>query len=88
MTTRKVKTRMLEHKSTIRCGKQINRLTTHFLEAGHDATDFRWVVLDKHTLTHPTTNMTEFLFRKERWVFRLHTDTNGLNDEILWFSLT
>ena len=83
MTTRKIKIRLNEHRSTFRCKKSNTKLTRHYLEMGHTENDMRWVVIDK--LNGSTPNISEKLFRfEQRWVYRLRTHTHGLNEEIQW----
>ena len=45
MTSRKVKLRIIEHCSTIRCRKATTKLTTHFVEMNHTPNDLKWVVI-------------------------------------------
>ena len=81
MTCRPVKVRILEHMSTIRCKKSNTRLTNHFLITKHLATDLHWVILEQVGSCNNTTE--HALFEKEqRWVHRLSTYANGLNDNI------
>ena len=81
MTTRKVKVRIGEHRSNIRCKKSNTRLLAHFLESNHTPNDCRWTVLESVCATCP--NVETLLFeREQRWVFRLSTHLIGLNDEI------
>ncbi|XP_078518179.1 uncharacterized protein LOC144782740 [Lissotriton helveticus] len=88
MTTRKIKIRISEHKSTIQCRKQATRLTNHFLEVGHRPTDFQWTVLEQPSIPAHTTDIAKHLFKKEqKWVYRLNTDKAGLNEDIPWMSL-
>lgn len=47
MTTRRVKIRILEQMSNIRCGRLTMKLTTHFIEMQHSENDLKWTVLDK-----------------------------------------
>ena len=83
MTTRKAKVRLNEHRSTFRCKKTNTKLTRHYLEMGHTENDIRWVIIDKLNGNAP--NVSEKLFRfEQRWVYRLHTHTHGLNEEVQW----
>ena len=77
MTSRKVKLRIIEHCSTIRCKKANTKMTTHFLELGHTPNDLHWTVIERTPGQH-------LLEREQRWVFRLGTHINGLNDNIPW----
>ena len=77
MTSRKIKLRIAEHCSTIRCKKTNTKLTTHFAEMNHTPNDLTWVVNER------TDN--QYLYeREQRWVFRLGTHIRGLNDNIPW----
>ena len=81
MTTRKVKIRIGEHRSNIRCKKTNTRLLVHFLELSHTPNDLRWTVLE--SLSNSSPNMETALLEKEqRWVFRLSSHEKGLNDDI------
>ena len=81
MTSRQIKTRIGEHRSTIRRGRSSTRLTNHYIELHHSPDDLSWTVLE-------TVNKESLLFVKEqRWVFRLGTSTSGLNDAIPWSTL-
>ena len=85
MTTRKIKVRILEHRSNIRCKRSTTKMLTHFDEKGHGPNDFSWTVLEQ---SPAIPNLEQSLLRKEqRWVFRLQTDTRGLNDQIPWNQL-
>ena len=77
MTSRKVKLRIIEHCSTIRCKKDNTKMTSHFLELGHTPNDIRWTVIERTPSPH-------LLEREQRWVFRLGTHIRGLNDNIPW----
>ena len=77
MTTRAVKLRIMEHRSTIRCGRSATRLTNHYLDKKHTADQLEWTILEPVAKT--------LLFeREQRWVFRLKTALDGLNDSIPW----
>ena len=81
MTTRKVKIRVGEHRSNIRCKKSNTRLLTHFQENNHTSNDLRWTVLEMVNSNCP--NVERLLYEKEqRWVFRLKSHIKGLNDDI------
>ena len=85
MTTRKIKVRILEHRSNIRCKRSTTKMLTHFDEMDHGPNDFRWTVLEQSPLVP---NLEQSLLKKEqRWVFRLQSDTRGLNDHIPWNQL-
>lgn len=47
MTTRKVKQRICEHRSNIRCRKVTTRLSEHFLEKNHTTNDLRWTIIEQ-----------------------------------------
>ena len=85
MTTRKVRVRIQEHRSNIRCKRVTTKMLTHFAENGHGPDDLSWLVLEQ-SIAIP--NLEQSLLRKEqRWVFRLRTDVRGLNDQIPWNQL-
>ena len=82
MTTRQVKIRILEHRSTIRCGRVTTKMTQHFADMKHPPDVFSWTVLE-------TQGTQKRLFeREQRWVFRLNTSISGLNDAIPWSSIS
>ncbi|KAJ1199677.1 hypothetical protein NDU88_003510 [Pleurodeles waltl] len=86
MTTRMVKTRINEHRSTLRCQRASTKLTKHFIESQHTPDDLRWAVLERITSTKDCTRR---LFEKEQhWVFNLETHRSGLNDDIPWLEFT
>lgn len=88
MTTRKVKLRIQEHKSTFRCQKTNTGLTKHFVEQKHTHHEFSWTVLEKPLIPGHIKDISRFLFTKEqKWVFRLKSDSLGLNDAIPWVAL-
>lgn len=83
MTTRSVKLRICEHKSTIRCRKTLTKFQNHYLELNHSAENLEWTVID-----HNNTWSRQTLHRYEqRWVFRLKSHVTGLNDDIPWAEL-
>lgn len=45
MTIRKIKQRICEHQSTIRCKRVTTKLTEHFLAFNHTTNDIRWTVI-------------------------------------------
>ena len=82
MTTRKVCTRICEHRSNFKCKKSTTKMAAHYIEANHAFNDFTWVVLEH---VPRVDNCESVLFTKEqRWIFRLGTDRHGLNDDIPW----
>ena len=86
MTTRKVKIRISEHRSNMRCKRVTTKMLTHFTEQRHGPNDFKWIVLEQLPFSP---NLEQALLKKEqRWVFRLGTDKKGLNDQIPWTLLT
>lgn len=88
MTTRKLKIRISEHKSNFRCKKTVTRLMKHFVDANHKPDEFSWTVLEKPYIPSHISDVPKFLFMKEqRWVYRLLSDSRGLNDTIPWGSL-
>ena len=83
MTTRKVKIRVSEHRSTFRCKQSNTKLTRHYMEKNHGEDDLKWCVIDKLDKNDP--NVTKRLFRYEqRWIYRLKTHRFGLHDDIQW----
>ncbi|KAJ1143227.1 hypothetical protein NDU88_009538 [Pleurodeles waltl] len=86
MMTRRVGTRICEHRSTIRCKRDATRLTEHYISSNHHPDHMQWVVLDQLKTT--TTNAKQkLLLYEQRWIWRLQTDTRGLNDNIQWSAL-
>lgn len=86
MTSRKVKTRICEHRSNIRCKRNTTKLTDHFLTTGHTTNDMTWVVIEQ--LESNRHNLQNALFEKEQsWVYRLWTHVSGLNDDVPWNSI-
>ena len=86
MTSRKAKIRIGEHRSSIRCKKSNTKMTSHFLELGHSADDLSWVILESLPATD---NCERVLLEKEqRWIFRLGSHVDGLNEGIPWGALT
>mgnify|MGYP002804607152 FL=1 len=78
MTERKVKVRILEHRSNIRCLRKTTKMCTHFTTVHHSPNDIKWTVLEQVNSSH-------LLYEKEqRWVHRLRTSTQGLNEEVQW----
>ena len=78
MTERKVKVRILEHRSNIRCLRKTTKMCTHFTTKHHSPDDVRWTVLEQ-------VKSSNLLYEKEqRWVHRLCTSSQGLNEEIQW----
>ena len=81
MTTRKVKLRISEHRSNIRCGQASTKMASHFINCGHSADDLFWSVIEK-------CSNSAFLFQKEqRWIYRCSSHIGGLNEEIPWLQL-
>ena len=60
---RKVRTRLTEHRSNIRCKRATTKMSTHYIETGHKPNDFHWVVLEQIPDT-PTSK--KVLFEKEQ----------------------
>lgn len=88
MTTRKIRTRISEHKSTIRCKKQATRLTNHFIQVGHRPTEFEWTVLEQPNIPTHITDISRYLFKiEQKWVYKLNSDKGGLNEDIPWMTL-
>lgn len=88
MTTREVKTRLIEHKSCIRTKKLTAPLVNHFVKKGHKQEDFTWTILEKLTPPRRGGDFGKMLLKREQlWIFRLNTEKNGLNEEIQWNSL-
>ena len=86
MTTRKVRIRISEHRSTFRCRKDNTRLTRHYLEKGHSENDLKWAIIEKFKGNTP--NVAEkLLYYEQRWIFRLKANVLGLNDDIQWSQL-
>ena len=76
----------MEHRSTFRCKKSNTKMTSHYLEFAHSPENFEWVVLEHIPYSY---NYESILFeREQRWVFRLRTNTLGLNDDIPWNALS
>ncbi|XP_078504074.1 uncharacterized protein LOC144762705 [Lissotriton helveticus] len=85
MTSRKVKLRICEHRSNVRCRKPTTKMSRHFLELNHTPNDMRWTIIEHLDGGHNNNNR---LFEKEqRWVHRLGTHQLGLNDDIPWNSV-
>ena len=83
MTCRQIKIRIGEHKSTIRCKRTSTRLTKHFIQLNHTADELQWVVIEQ--VGTDKSYVDGILFEKEqRWVHRLGTHREGLNDDIPW----
>lgn len=78
MTTRAVKVRIGEHRSTIRRGKTATKLTNHFLSEGHNCDQMRWTILEAKKCWNSRT----IFNREQHWVFRLNTHVQGLNEDI------
>lgn len=86
MTCRKIKQRIIEHKSNITCKKVTTKMSKHFIDTGHHSEDINWVILE--TLRSRNGDVERILYEKEqRWVHRLKTDREGLNDNIPWHAL-
>lgn len=87
MTARKIRTRVTEHRSTIRCKKNISKLTSHFITQGHTPNDLTWTIIEQLPEL-AVDNEKKLLSKEQRWIYRLSTQTNGLNDAIPWNSVT
>ena len=81
MTTRPVKTRIMKHRSTIRCGRTATKLTNHFLEYKHHEDQIEWTILET------VQNECQLFQKEQRWVFSLNMANTRLNENIPWSSL-
>ena len=83
MMMRKVKVRLMEHRSNVRCKKTTTRMLHHYVELQHTTEDLNWVILEK--LDPYIKNPEKTLYKHEqRWIHRLHSNIVGLNDDIQW----
>ena len=79
MTSRKIKVRICEHRSNLRCKKNMTKMLNHFLTFEHSVNELRWVVLEQLDAS----GHDGLLYEKEqRWVYKLQTHKTGLNDDI------
>ena len=82
MTTRKEKTRIMEHRSNLNCKRSTTNMSIHYIEQGHRPIDFQWVTLEQID-NFPGYDKT-LLEKEQQWIFRLSTHIRGLNDDIPW----
>ena len=76
MTTRKVKVRIGEHRSNIRCGRATTKMAAHFIDLGHNENQLRWSVIEK------CDNGKASLYKEQRWVYLCKSHIKGLNEDI------
>ena len=86
MTTRAVRIRINEHRSTIRCKRTATKLTNHFLDLHHGPNDMKWTVIE--ALSQPLPSKRSLLLKEQRWIYRLGSHCHGLNEEIQWTIVT
>lgn len=91
-TSRSIKTRISEHKSTIRAfykdpnkfeDKKETTLARHFHQYNHNVSDLKWQVIDQINTNNPNDDTKRLLLRQE--VFWIHTlnslQPTGLNED-------
>ena len=85
-TSRQLKQRMSEHKSTIRRNDRNYPIAVHFNDSKHDISSFRFQGIEKVSLPERGGNIDEILNRREvYWIYNLQTlFPKRLNDEIPW----
>nr|XP_016851826.1 PREDICTED: uncharacterized protein LOC107983290 [Anolis carolinensis] len=83
MTSRSLKTGILEHRSRIKNKASDSILYSHFLEKSHSHTSFRFCALERITIKPHGDIKRILLQRKAFWIFKLHTvHPHGLNDKL------
>ena len=80
-TSRALKTRIAEHRSTIRCKNMNYPVAAHFAEANHPISSFRYIGIEHVTLPPRGGNLDLLLSRREHfWISYLKTlAPHGLN---------
>ena len=86
MTNRMVKIRIQEHCSSIRCKRSNTKLTSHFIEKQHTAQDICWTVIEQ-LIEGETQIEKKLLEYEQRWIYRLSTYPEGLNEEVPWTNM-
>ena len=58
-------------------------MTSHYITTNHNLEDLKWTVIEQlvDTIRNPEKALHE---KEQRWVYRLHTNQSGLNDDIAW----
>ncbi|XP_078538494.1 uncharacterized protein LOC144823662 [Lissotriton helveticus] len=86
-TQQKIKARILQHMSRIRCGVQGAPLVEHFSASLHPPDSLRWVVIEKATLGPRGGNISSILNTRElEWMFFFNSIDKGLNEHDSSFS--
>ena len=84
-TKRKLKVRISEHRSTIRCKN--STVATHFLEENHSISSLRYIGIEHVTLPRRGGDLDNLLLKREvAWVFNLkslYPDEDSLPVETL-----
>ena len=80
-TTRALKTRIAEHRSSIRCKNLLYPVAEHFLEADHPVSALRYIGIEKVPVPRRGGDLDNTLLKREAfWIHFLNTLTpNGLN---------
>ena len=84
-TTRKLKQRISEHKSSIRRNDREYPVAIHFNDAKHDISSFRFTGIEQVQMPPRGGDLDLILKRREAyWIFTLQTlAPKGLNDEFM-----
>ena len=84
-TTRELKVRISEHKSTIRNKDEKSSVARHFNEAGHDVCTLRFQGIELVRPPKRGGNRDQLLLQREAyWIHALQTEVpKGLNEELL-----
>ena len=84
-TTRQLKQRMSEHKSSIRRNDREYPVAVHFNDCKHDISTFRFIGIEQVPLPRRGGDHDHLLKQREAyWIFTLQTlHPKGLNDELL-----
>ena len=83
-TSRKVKTRIIEHQSAIRRGDEKSSVARHFRDAGHSVSSLTFCVIQQINTPRRRGNVEQRLLQAEcRWIFKMQTlHPAGLNEEM------
>ena len=84
-TSRELKSRISEHKSSIRNSDEKSSVARHFVEAGHKVCSLRFQGIEKVDLPRRGGDRDKLLLQREAyWIHTLKTEfPNGLNEELL-----
>lgn len=87
-TSQKIKTRICQHRSRLRCKTENAPLVEHFTEKGHTEDQLKWTVISVIKIPQRGGNISALLNKEElKFIIRLNCMKEGLNRNEDWTSL-